>query len=101
MMRVMIPLLAGATVQGVCLLEFVDSGRVEPQLRRLAGGLGAASAPGESPFFSALRAQLDEYFTGNEAYNPPKEVLDRCTVFHDLGDFVSVYNEAWNAIKMK
>ena len=57
-------MLAGATVQGVCLLEFVDSGRVEPQLRRLAGGLGAVSAPGESPFFSALRAQLDEYFTG-------------------------------------
>ena len=45
--------------------------------------------------------RLDEYFTGNEAYNPPKEVLDRCTVFHDLSDFVSVYNEAWNAIKMK
>lgn len=49
----------------------------------------------------AAMDRLDEYFTGSEAYNPPKEVLDRCTVFHDLGDFVSVYNEAWNAIKMK
>ena len=49
----------------------------------------------------AAMDRLDEYFTGSETYNPPKEVLDRCTVFHDLGDFVSVYNEAWNAIKMK
>ena len=58
------PMLAGATGQGVCLLEFADSGRAAAQLRRLAGRLGAASAPGESPFFSSLRAQLDEYFTG-------------------------------------
>ena len=49
----------------------------------------------------AAMDRLDEYFTGSETYNPPKEVLDRCTVFHDLGDFVSVFNEAWNAIKMK
>ncbi|NMB69098.1 MAG: methylated-DNA--[protein]-cysteine S-methyltransferase [Chloroflexi bacterium] len=58
------PMLAGATGQGVCLLEFADSGRAEVQLRRLASRLGAASAPGESPFFAALRIQLDEYFTG-------------------------------------
>jgi AraC family transcriptional regulator of adaptative response/methylated-DNA-[protein]-cysteine methyltransferase len=58
------PMLAGATGQGVCLLEFVDSGRVEPQLRRLAGCLGFKTGPGESPFFATLQAQLDEYFTG-------------------------------------
>ena len=49
----------------------------------------------------AAMDRLDEYFTENETYNPPKEVLDRCTVFHDLGEFVSVYNEAWSKIKMK
>lgn len=58
------PMLAGATGQGVCLLEFADSGRAEAQLHRLAGRLGAAFAPGESPLFTALRRQLNEYFAG-------------------------------------
>lgn len=57
-------MLAGVTGQGVCLLEFADTGRAEAQLRRLAGRLTAASAPGESPLFAALRGQLDEYFSG-------------------------------------
>ncbi len=38
---------------------------------------------------------MDESFVNNEIFNPSDEVLKRCSVFHDLGDFVSVFNEAW------
>ena len=47
----------------------------------------------------AAMDRLDEYFTENETYNPPQEVLDRCEVFHDLGDFTEVFSKAWSAIK--
>lgn len=57
-------MLAGATGQGVCLLEFADSSRAEAQLHRLENRLGAAALTGKSPFFRLLQAQLDEYFAG-------------------------------------
>ena len=47
----------------------------------------------------AAMDRLDEYFTGNETYNPPQEVLDRCEIFHDLGEFTEVFNKAWSRIK--
>jgi spermidine/putrescine-binding protein len=48
---------------------------------------------------AAALERLDESFTEDETYNPPQEVLDRCEVFHDLGDFVEVFNAAWSKIK--
>ncbi len=39
---------------------------------------------------------LGEDFTDNEIFNPSDEVLARCNVFHDLGEFVSVFNNAWS-----
>lgn len=42
---------------------------------------------------------MDAEWTENETYNPPQEVLDRCEIFHDLGDFIEVYNDAWIKIK--
>lgn len=48
---------------------------------------------------AAAMARLDESFLESETYNPPQEVLDRCEVFHDLGDFVEVFNAAWSKIK--
>ena len=47
----------------------------------------------------AAMDRLDEYFTESETYNPPQEVLDRCEVFHDLGDFTAVFSKAWSRIK--
>jgi spermidine/putrescine transport system substrate-binding protein len=32
-------------------------------------------------------------------FNPPKEVIDRCESFVDLGDAISLYNDAWLRIK--
>jgi spermidine/putrescine-binding protein len=48
---------------------------------------------------AAAMERLDAYFTENETYNPPQDVLDRCEVFHDLGDFVEVFNAAWGKIR--
>ena len=42
---------------------------------------------------------LDPYFTESETYNPSEETLARCTVFHDLGEFTTVFNQAWEAVK--
>ncbi len=47
----------------------------------------------------AAMDRLDPYFTEDETYNPPQEVLDRCEVFHDLGDFTEVFSKAWSRIK--
>ncbi len=47
----------------------------------------------------AAMDRLDPYFTESETYNPPQDVLDRCEVFHDLGDFIDVFTKAWSAIK--
>ncbi|NLB61159.1 MAG: spermidine/putrescine ABC transporter substrate-binding protein [Clostridiales bacterium] len=46
----------------------------------------------------AALALMDEYWTQNEIYNPPQEVIDRCEIFRDLGDFTSVFSDAWDAI---
>lgn len=48
----------------------------------------------------AALAMLDASYIENETYNPPQAVLDRCEIFHDLGDFINVYNDAWNDIKL-
>ena len=49
---------------------------------------------------AAALAMMDEYYTESETYNPPAELLDKCEIFHDLGDFITVYNDAWNNIKL-
>jgi spermidine/putrescine-binding protein len=51
-----------------------------------------------TPNAAALALMGDDYIS-DETYNPPQDVLDRCEVFHDLGDFISVYSDAWTKIK--
>ena len=51
-----------------------------------------------TPNASALEI-LGEDYINNPTYNPPQELLDKCEIFHDLGDFITVYNDAWNRIK--
>ena len=38
---------------------------------------------------------MDEDFVNNEIFNPSDEILGRCHVFHDLGEFVQIFNDAW------
>ena len=43
--------------------------------------------------------RMDQELANDETFNPPDEVLSRCTVFHDLGSFVEVFNKAWSEFK--
>lgn len=59
------PMLAGATDDGICLLEFTDRPMLETQLQRLHKRLNAKTLPGDSPHFAQLDLQLQEYFQGS------------------------------------
>ncbi len=58
------PMLAGASEQGICLLEFVDRRMIETQLERLGRRLRAVLVPGTSPHFAGLADELRRYFAG-------------------------------------
>ena len=57
-------MLAGATDDGICLLEFADSDRVKKQSERLRKLLHAEVLEGTNAHLEALRIQLNEYFAG-------------------------------------
>jgi AraC family transcriptional regulator of adaptative response/methylated-DNA-[protein]-cysteine methyltransferase len=57
-------MLAGATSEGICLLEFTDRRMLETQLKNLRKRLDAELLPGDNPHFAPLQQQLDEYFEG-------------------------------------
>lgn len=59
------PAIAGATGEGLCLLEFSDRPMLETQFRRLYRYFKAPLVFGQSPFFPLLQQQLSEYFQGN------------------------------------
>jgi AraC family transcriptional regulator of adaptative response/methylated-DNA-[protein]-cysteine methyltransferase len=58
------PMLAGATDDGICLLEFIDRRMLETQLHRLRKLLNAKLVPGFHKHFDPLSKQLEEYFVG-------------------------------------
>ncbi len=58
------PMLAGATDEGICLLEFVDRRMIETQIKRLKKLLKAEFVPGTNKYFNELDNQLKEYFDG-------------------------------------
>jgi AraC family transcriptional regulator of adaptative response/methylated-DNA-[protein]-cysteine methyltransferase len=57
-------ILAGATDEALCLLEFVDRRALPNQVRRIRTRLGAAFVPGETAIIEETRRQLDGYFAG-------------------------------------
>jgi AraC family transcriptional regulator of adaptative response/methylated-DNA-[protein]-cysteine methyltransferase len=66
------PLVAGATSEGICLLEFSDRRMLEAQLKTLRRRLGAPLVPGRNRWLDALHRQLDEYFAGQrKAFDLP------------------------------
>lgn len=49
---------------------------------------------------TALHTALEEEDFDSETYNPPDEVLDRCSVFRNLGDtYVQKYADYWTKVK--
>jgi len=55
---------AGATEQGICLLEFTDRRMLETELKSLAKLLNANILQGVNKHLELLKQQLDEYFEG-------------------------------------
>lgn len=58
------PMIAAATSQGVCLLEFTDRRMLEAQFQTLRRRFSAAIVPGENNHIEQLRSELQEYFDG-------------------------------------
>lgn len=58
------PMIAGATDQGVCLLEFTDRRMLEAQLKRLSRLLKQPMVPGEHAHLTQLGEELTRYFAG-------------------------------------
>ena len=58
------PVIAGATDEGLCLLEFSDRRMLEAQLKRLQAILKQPLVPGEHSHLSQTRDDLARYFEG-------------------------------------
>jgi AraC family transcriptional regulator of adaptative response/methylated-DNA-[protein]-cysteine methyltransferase len=57
-------MIAGATVDGICLLEFNDRRMLNTELRDLKKFLDSEISEGKNAHIENLRIQLDEYFEG-------------------------------------
>ena len=58
------PMLAGATSEGICLLEFADRRMLETQISRLSRWFDCAVVPGEHEHIAKLERELELYFAG-------------------------------------
>lgn len=58
------PLVAGATDEGICLLEFSDPARLQPQLATLRKLFDMPVVPGSHSHLETLQAELASYFAG-------------------------------------
>ena len=60
-------LIAGASPEGICLLEVPELDRLEPQMQTIRRRLGCAIEPGDSPHLDHLEQELARYFAGGLA----------------------------------
>ena len=58
------PMLAGATDDALCLLEFVDRRMLATQIRTLERGLECAFVPGTNAVLESAERELEVYFAG-------------------------------------
>lgn len=58
------PMLAGATLQGLCLLEFANRIRLEKEIADLRNLLKARIIPGRNQYSEQAETELGEYFQG-------------------------------------
>jgi len=62
------PMLAGATDEGVCILEFTNRIRLEKEITELQNLLNAVSTPGRNKHLDQLETELKEYFEGKRKH---------------------------------
>lgn len=66
------PLVAGATDEGICLLEFTDRRMLEAQLAAVQRLFDAPVAPGSNEYLERLQGELAKYFAGSlRAFSVP------------------------------
>ena len=66
------PMIAGATAEGICLLEFSDRRMLETQIARLSKWFECAVVPGEHEHIARLEKELELYFAGKiREFNVP------------------------------
>lgn len=58
------PMVAGATAEGLCLLEFTDRRMLETQLATVSRLFGGAAIPGTNAHLELIREELESYFQG-------------------------------------
>ena len=58
------PMIAGATDEAICLLEFADRRMLETQIKRLRLRLGATFVPGSNEPLDRMAAELSAWFAG-------------------------------------
>jgi AraC family transcriptional regulator, regulatory protein of adaptative response / methylated-DNA-[protein]-cysteine methyltransferase len=58
------PMIAGATEEGLCLLEFSDRRMLELQLRRVGRLFGLPMVPGRHEVLDRIETELADYFAG-------------------------------------
>lgn len=58
------PMIAGATTEGVCILEFTNRIRLEQEVKTLKSLLHAEIVPGRNEHLDQLETELNQYFEG-------------------------------------
>jgi AraC family transcriptional regulator, regulatory protein of adaptative response / methylated-DNA-[protein]-cysteine methyltransferase len=58
------PLIAGATSEGICFLEFTDRRMLEAQVTTMRKHFKCAIVPGSNDYIRQLQKELGEYFAG-------------------------------------
>jgi len=48
---------------------------------------------------SAIYEEISEEELANPAVNPAQEIIDRCEYFHDIMDYIELYNKYWMEIR--
>jgi AraC family transcriptional regulator of adaptative response/methylated-DNA-[protein]-cysteine methyltransferase len=75
-------MIAGATDEGLCLLEFTDRRMLEAQITRLRGILKQPLVPGDHAHLTRTRDELQRYFEGTlEVFTVP--LIFRGTAFEE------------------
>jgi AraC family transcriptional regulator of adaptative response/methylated-DNA-[protein]-cysteine methyltransferase len=58
------PMVAGATREGLCLLEFTDRRMLETQLATVSKRFGSNALPGSNEHLERIAAEMEDYFGG-------------------------------------
>lgn len=59
------PMIACASKEGLCMLEFTDRKMLETEFKEISSRLNANLVMGTNKLFETLKEQLDDYFDGN------------------------------------